>query len=68
MTFLFCGTFRQLWHGKHIYHSLSSYDLLTTNYSSRVDMEVGCNNFTYLLILHSLLASNRAGILMNFVY
>jgi len=37
---------------------LLSYDLLTTNYSSRVDVEVGRNDYTYLLILRSLLASN----------
>jgi len=38
-TFLFIGAFQQQWHGKRrICHSLFSYDLLTTNYSSRVDM------------------------------
>jgi len=37
---------------------LFSYDLLTTNYSSRVDMEVGRNDYTYVPILRSLLASN----------
>jgi len=37
---------------------LLSYDLLTTNCSSRVDVEVGRKDYTYLLILRSLLASN----------
>jgi len=41
---------------RRICRSLFSYDLLTTNYSSCVDMEVGRNDYTYLPILHSLLA------------
>jgi len=43
---------------RRICRSLFSYDLLTINYSSRVDVEVGRNNYTYLPILRSLLASN----------
>jgi len=52
---------------RRICRPLLSYDLLTTNYSSRVDVEVGRNDYTYLLILRSLQAWNRADILINFV-
>jgi len=58
-TFLFLALFSNCGVEKRrICRSLFSYDLLTTNYSWCVDMEVGRNDYTYLPILRSLLASN----------